>query len=365
MNNQNKNNEPKKNLYVPDQDVLDYGKATKENCNADISVDQYVFDGQEKPKKSNFKEKFKKILFSIIPIKGDSKKKIVLKIVSLVTAVALIVSGSYIAWYFIEYGSQNAVISDVRNTYNLNRDDYSYNQAGEFSKFETLKSQNSDIIGWINIEGTEVDHPVYQTSDNDFYINHDMNKQPNRYGAVFLDYRCNIDRLALTQNQIVYGHHMRYGAMFGTLKNYRQLDYYKAHPTIKFDSLYESMEYKIFAMMIVNTTSDSTFGYNFSAYRTEFVSQEDFVTWTKHCKDRSLIDTNVDIEECDEVITLSTCCYDFDEARFVIVARRVRNGESNSVDVTNATMNEDVIYSKEYYDKKKLPIPSVPSETAQ
>lgn len=355
--------ERKKTIYVPDHDVIAYGKASKEEKESEISVDEYKFDN-EKSQKKNLATKLKKFFNSVIPKKTDSVKTIIIKCVSIVAALGILASGSYLIYYFVDISAQNSVISGARTTYNLNRDDYSVNDAGEFSKFEALKAQNSDIVGWISIEGTDVDNPVYQTDNNDFYITHDMNKQSNSYGSLFLDYRCDINRLSVTQNQIIYGHNMRYGAMFGSLKNYRDLEFYKQKPIIKFDSLFDSMSYKIFAVMIVNTTSDNTFGYDFSAYRTNFLTQEDFLTWAEQCKAHSLIDTPVDVKSGDEIITLSTCCYDFTDARLVIVARRVRNGESTEVDVNSAVMNDDVLYTKEYYDKKKLPIPSVEAPTA-
>ena len=274
-------------------------------------------------------------------------------------AVAILVSGGYLIYYFVDVTTQDIVINNVRATYELNRDDYSYNASGEFSKFEYLKKQNNDLSGWITIPGSEVDNPIYQTSDNEFYLNHDMNKAYNRYGTLYVDYRCNLHPASLTQNQIIYGHNMRYGAMFGTLDEYRKVEYYKTHPIIKLDTLYESRTYKIFAVMITNPSVDKTFGYEFSPYRVTFTSQEDFTTWVGHCKERSLIDTNIDVNEYDEVLTLSTCCYDFDDARLVVVARLVREGESADVDVSNAALNPDVLYSKEYYDKKKLPIPNI------
>lgn len=371
----NASEESNKTMYVPDMDVLNYGKGADD---ADPSLlDQFKVDGDgadetdshkndETKKKDKDKTKgngFIRFIKMIIPRKKDGAKTIIIKSVSIVAALAFISSAVYLSVYFGDLNSQNHVISGARDTYNLNRDNYTYNDDGQFSKFDTLKAQNSDIVGWISIKGTDVDNPVYQTSDNDYYITHDMNREVNSYGALFLDYRCDIDRLSLTQNQIIYGHNMRYGAMFGTLRNYRDIEYYKKNPVINFDSLYESMQYKIFAIMIVNTSTDDTFGYEFSAYRSEFSSQEDFLLWTEYCKARSLVDTTVDIQPCDEVITLSTCCYDFTDARFVIVGRRVREGESSDVDVESATVNSDVIYSKEYYEKKRIPIPEVEAPT--
>ncbi len=304
-----------------------------------------------------------KTISNIFPKKGDSKRQITLKITAIVSALAILFSGGYLVYYFNNLGVQNQVINQQRAIYDLNRYDYNTETSeGYLAKFSELKRQNKDLIGWITIEGTEVDNPIYQR-DNEYYLNHDMNGKSNSYGSLFLDERCDVYPSRRTRNQIIYGHNMRYGAMFGTLDEYRDIEYYKQHPTIIFDSLWEHNVYKIFAIMITSDVTDDTFGYEFSPYRADIRDTEDFLLWTEYCKQRSLIDTNVDIEPDDAVITLSTCCKDFDEARLVIVGRLVREGESTDVDVNGATVNKDCIYPKKYYDKKKLPVPKVEPPT--
>ena len=358
-------------MYVPDKEVLNMGKKIKKENKKAEKVKNQKPKKEKAPKDPNknfsFKELWQKIVFffkNIIPKKTDDKKAITLKIVAFVAAVAILGSAVYLVYYFTNLGAQNAAIEDIRNIYELNRDDYSYNEDGQFSKFDVLKAQNSDIVGWVNIPGTQLDNPVYQTVDNEYYITHDMNHQTNSYGSLFLDYRCKIDPKALTQNQIIYGHNMRYGAMFGELDKYRDglkgnLDYYAANPIITFDSLYESRKYKIFAVMIVDTTTDNTFGYDFSAYRSNFTTQTDFMFWAECCKQRSLIDTYVDVKPYDEIITLSTCCYDYTDARLVLVGRLVREDESPEVDVDKAELNKDVIFSKNLYKRKGWSVPKV------
>lgn len=397
----------KKIMYVPDEEVLNYGRSLnsenesslpvedesvvdtetevaesvneveiasepeKSEQDADMveeSTPEKSFESEHKNNEEDINKKknkniFIKVLGAIFPKKGDSVKNIVLKVVSIVACLGIIVSGCYLAYYFGDLEVQNQVINRQRAIYDLNRYDYETSTAeGYLAKFSELKRQNNDLIGWLSIDGTEVDNPIYQR-DNEFYLNHDMNGKSNSYGSLFLDERCDVYPSRRTQNQIIYGHNMRYGAMFGTLDEYRDIEYYKQHPLITFDSLWEHNVYKIFAIMITNDTTDDTFGYNFSAYRNTFVNQEDFLLWTEYCKQRSLFDIDVDIKPDDEVITLSTCCYDFEEARFIIVGRLVRDGESTDVDVDGATKNDDVIYSKEYYEKKKLPIPKVEPPT--
>ncbi len=309
----------------------------------------------------NFYNKVKQFIVMAIPSKKDNVKTLIIKIVTIVAAVALLVSAVYLVVYFVDLGQQDAKVENVQNIYEPNRNDYTKNDNNQFSKFDVLKAKNKDIVGWLSIPGTKVDNPVYQCADNQFYVTHDMDKQVNSYGALFLDYRCNINPMSLTRNQIIYGHNMRYGAMFGTLDEYRDVNYLRKNPIISFDSLYEKRNYKIFAVMIVNDTEDSTFGYSYSAYRTTFTNDTDFMQWIEHSRQRSLYDIPVDINADDEIITLSTCCYDFNNARFVILGRLVRNDESADVDINNISINKDVLYSKEYYEKKKLPIPTLTS----
>ncbi len=374
-------NKNKKIKYVPDEELLLYNKAKKETTNTDSLDSKNELETAEPIEeilvneacvKENINEtpvvtengsfdKIKKFIIKIIPSKCDDKKTLIIKMVSIICAVALIASSVYLVTYFVDLGQQDAKILNIRNNYELNKDDYSKNDDNQFSKFDLLKSQNPDVVGWINIAGTEVDNPVYQTDNNDYYVKHDMDKKSNSYGALFLDYRCDINPMSLSRNQIIYGHNMRYGAMFGTLDEYRDINYFRKNPIISFDSLYEKRSYKIFAIMIVNDSEDKTFGYTYSAYRTAFTNDTDFMQWIKYSQDRSLYDIPVDINADDEIITLSTCCYDFTNARFVILGRLVREGENPNVDVNNASVNADVLYPKEYYDKKKYPIPQITS----
>ncbi len=388
-----KDNKKKKTLYVPDEEVLAYSRAKIESekdaeaitdtseaeldlAESNTDIEEIKADGLEvdnsdkkldeksedaiapKGKKDN---RFLRIVRRIIPLRSDDKKTIILKCVSIIAALALIVSGTYLSVYYINDSVEYNKLQNERNNYENNRNDYTKNEDNQFSKFDYLKTQNSDIVGWITIPNTEVDNPVYQTIDNQYYVNHDMYKKDNEYGAIFLDYRCDIDPKSLSQSQIIYGHNMRRGSMFGTLKEYRELDFYKQNPLIYFDSLYEQRVYKIFAIMVVNDGEDNTFGYTYTAYRTTFTSDADFNSWLEHSRERSLFDIPVDVNSQDEILVLSTCCYDYDNARFVLLARLVRDGEDTAVDTSAAVKNKDVIYSKEYYNKKKLPIPELTS----
>ena len=292
------------------------------------------------------KNAFIRFLSYLFPVKGDTRREIIRKLIFLVAIVALIVALSQIIWYYLDPVIAQKVIDDTRATYHEENND---------SKFLDLLEINSDTVGWITIDGTGIDYPVVQTDDNDYYLNHGFDRSWTSVGTVFLDKNCNIGSLddpeSETTNLILYGHHTRSKTMFSELVNYKDLDYYKKHPTITFDTLYKDSEWKIVACMLTNAFSNQDNGQVFAYNTPEFSDDTAFLTWVEECKLRSIIDTNVDVVADDTVLTLQTCAYDFTEARMVIVARRVRDGESAEVDVESATVNSDCKYPQAWYDK--------------
>ena len=104
-------------------------------------------------------------------------------------------------------------------------------------EYKNLLNKNKKLIGWVKIDDTNIDYPVMQTSDNEYYLDHNLNQEYDRNGSIFLDKDCDV--LKPSTNFILYGHHMRSGQMFGKLDLYEKEDYYKEHPYIQFDTIYE------------------------------------------------------------------------------------------------------------------------------
>lgn len=182
--------------------------------------------------------------------------------------------------------------------------------------FEPLLEINPDIVGWISIEDTPIDYPVVQTDDNSFYLSHDFNKDSSKAGTIFLDYR--IEDMLSDPHLILYGHNMRDGSMFHALMQYKEEDFFQEHRTFTFDQLYRQDTWEIFAVYV--TTID------FYYIRTSFRSDEDFLDFIAQFQARSMYDTGIEITADDQILTLSTCTYEYDDARFVIHARRVTSG---------------------------------------
>ena len=208
---------------------------------------------------------------------------------------------------------------------------------------------NHDTAGWLTVVGTEIDNIVVQATDNSFYLDHDFDKNSSQSGTLFADYRCNINSFGDWQSNVltIYGHNQMIGTMFGTLDNYKNdIDFYKEHPTFTFSNLYEDYVYKIVGMFVCKTAKTP------GVESTELFSYHDFIdfkesgrytfqNWVENIRNRSQVETNVDMLPDDKYIVLSTCSYEFSNARFVVVGRRVRAGESPDVDTSKAVLNDN------------------------
>ncbi|WP_440051034.1 class B sortase [Lysinibacillus sphaericus] len=183
-------------------------------------------------------------------------------------------------------------------------------------QFNELLAVNDRMVGWISVDNTKLNNPILQADDNDFYLNHNFKNRESRAGSVFMDYRN--DALDMSQNTILYGHAMKNGTMFGSLKNYLNQDYADAHRTIYLDTLYEGYDIEVFAAY--ETTID------FYYIETEFKSDESFFQFIEQVQARSTIDMNIEIGPDDKILTLSTCKDSVmsDDHRFVVQGKLVK-----------------------------------------
>lgn len=187
-----------------------------------------------------------------------------------------------------------------------------------------LYAQNSDLAGWIRIEDTVIDYPVmYTPDDGQFYLYRTFQREddPSKQGCVFVDENCTID--PRSTNLLLHGHNMRNGSMFHSLVEYADPDYYAAHPTIQYTTLYEQEEYEIvyvFRSRVYNTNDDVFKYYKFyNAY-----TPEEFDRFVAGCEELALYDTGIEPQFGDEFLTLNTCEYTEENGRMVVVARRIR-----------------------------------------
>jgi len=188
-------------------------------------------------------------------------------------------------------------------------------------KYKTLYNKNKSLIGWIKIADTNIDYPVMQTSNNDYYLDHNLNQEYDKNGSIFMDKDCDV--IKPSTNLIIYGHHMQSGKMFGQLDKYSKESYYKEHPIIEFDTIYEEGKWEIMYVFRskIYTTDDIVFKYY------QFIdanSEEEFYSNMNEMSKLSLYDTGVKAEYGDELLTLSTCDYMEEDGRFVVVAKKIK-----------------------------------------
>ena len=176
-------------------------------------------------------------------------------------------------------------------------------------------NKNEDTIGYISIDGTKIDYPVVQSEDNAFYIAHDFNQEENPAGAIFMDYRCDINDFSKTRNIIIYGHRMKDGSMFKGLIDYKDLHFFLNHQIIEFDTLNASLKWKVFA--VFETTTD------FYYIDTEFPYHEMWLNFLEECQQRSLHPSHMSFYNDDIVLTLSTCTTE-KNGRFVVMAKLIQ-----------------------------------------
>lgn len=188
-------------------------------------------------------------------------------------------------------------------------------------EYKTLYEKNKKLIGWLKIADTKIDYPVMQTSDNEYYLDHNFNQEYDKNGSLFLDKDCIV--YPQSDNLIIYGHHMKSGQMFGQLQQYAKESYGKKHALIQFDSIYEKGTYQVmyvFRSQVFNN-DDAVFKYY------QFInanSESEFDFYMKEMEDLSLYDMGVTASYGDCLLTLSTCDYSQTDGRFVVVAKKIK-----------------------------------------
>ncbi|MFT3951713.1 MAG: class B sortase [Oscillospiraceae bacterium] len=174
--------------------------------------------------------------------------------------------------------------------------------------FEALQKINSDIVGWICCEDTDISYPVVQGEDNQYYLKHLFDRTYNSSGCIFLDSRNSAD--FSDSNSVIYGHHMKNGTMFSFLMKYKNQEYYDKHPEILLLTPNGNYTIELFSGYVTNVESD--------AWRVSFGSHSEFMQWAENAKEQSVFHSSVTPEDEAHIITLSTCSYEFNNARFVV-----------------------------------------------
>jgi len=187
-------------------------------------------------------------------------------------------------------------------------------------EYKNLLNKNKKLIGWVKIDDTNIDYPVMQTTDNEYYLDHNLNQEYDKNGSIFMDKDCDV--LKPSTNFILYGHHMKSGQMFGGLDKYQKQSYAEDHPYISFDTIYEHGTYQV--MYVFRSRVYSEEDVNFKYYQfIDALSETEFDSNMQEMAEMSLYDTGVTAEYGDRLLTLSTCDYKEKNGRFVVVAKKI------------------------------------------
>ena len=176
--------------------------------------------------------------------------------------------------------------------------------------FKALQATNPEIIGWLYIPDSAMSYPLLQASDNDKYLHQMYNKQHSIFGSIFMDYRNKADLKDL--HTIIYGHNMKNGSMFGTLKRYSQEDFFRDHRNIYILTEKGTYRYRVFSYHVADAKG--------RVYDTYFADADAYQGFLSLIQGSSNVKTNVDVTKKDRTITLSTCT-GTEESRFVVHAK--------------------------------------------
>lgn len=247
----------------------------------------------------------------------------------------------------IQPSINNKKIEDIRSVYYSEQGGVAASEPNPINRLLSLMEINSDIRGWIKIDNTVIDYPVLKSSTDepDYYLYRNYKKERSKFGSIFIDSNSRDD--VESKNILVHGHHMNDGSMFADILKYTRFDFYKLTPSFNFDTIFESAKWKVISVFRTNTLPEH--GPIFDYLRGSFSNGEDFMSFVKELRDRSLIITPVDVDASDRLVTLSTCSYEFKDFRTVVVARKVRDGEDESVDVDQAIVNPNPVLPQCYY----------------
>lgn len=191
------------------------------------------------------------------------------------------------------------------------------------TKLEELQKENSDIIGWLQIEDSNINYPVLQGEDNSFYMTHNYKKEYSKDGSLFLDkdYDWNLP----STNLLIYGHNNRgSNEMFASLINYKDEDYYKTHKTIRLTTNQEDAEYEIISVFLSRVYYKSEKDVFRYYYFINAENEQEFNDYVENSKKASLYDIEATAEYGDQLLTLSTCEFSQEDGRLAIVARKIK-----------------------------------------
>lgn len=295
-------------------------------------------------KKSTIIDFWNSFYNSFLPTKKDNLKQIIVKSVFLLGIVLLIFSFVFFTNYF-------NVINAEESLYLENKQIFEQLTASDSQNCEKalkyFKKQNADLKGWISIKNTSLSCPVYQTKDNEFYLTHNQLKEKSSSGALFFDCVDSVTAETSDKNFVIYGKSPKSDHLFSVLKNYKSMYFYKQNPYIDLATFEGAQKYVIFATFIINSNLLDDNNYIFDYKRSSFENENSYVFWIDELNQRSLYSTEIPVTPNDCLLTLVTDSIEFENAKLVVMARKVN--ENESFDFSKTKINQNPRYPDIYY----------------
>ena len=224
--------------------------------------------------------------------------KIFKSIINIVLTLIIVICAYKIIHQLKEY-------NDADKVYNLIRE--------EKEESDNLFEKNMDYRGWIKIDNTNINYPILQGQDNEEYLYKDINNEYIVSGSIFMNYLNNgFD----DQNTVLFGHNMKNGTMFANLKKYKEEDFFYNNNYIEIElSNGQYLKYKVFSVYITDINDNYT--------KTSFEDKDEYKEFLERIKNKSIYKSDISVNENDKIITLSTCSYEFDDARLVVTGKLI------------------------------------------
>ena len=252
------------------------------------------------------------------------KNRKFIKIINTVLIAVFVFAAFNIGKIYYDYNKANNTYEVIQDEYVANKDVESNSEATQGNEdqppkeieppiaidFDALLDRNKDVIGWLYCPDTVINYPVVQGKNNDRYLRKDLDGKYLVSGTLFADYRNG--ELNEDANYIIYGHNMKNGTMFSSLAKYKQQSYYNQHPIMYYLTPDGNYKLELFAGLVVKRDD--------KIYLTN-QSEEEFTELIEKYRAKSTFKTNVELEYSDTIVTLSTCSYEFDHARYIVIGR--------------------------------------------
>ena len=251
-------------------------------------------------------------------------KNKILTIIQIILIIIIIISAIEIVKWIIHNNKSKKILDDISSSVTISKDVVDLNIAEENIKednikynvdFASLKSKNPDTVAWIKVNGTTIEYPIVKTTNNNFYLTHSFDKTYNNAGWIFADYRNKLD--GTDKNIIIYGHNRRDGSMFGTQKQTMKPEWYNNPENLQINFITENENYLYEVFSVYEILAEDYY------IQTDF-SNLGFGTFIQKLKQRSIHDFGIEVNENDQILTLSTCGAS-NKYRVVLHAKKLSN----------------------------------------